>query len=120
MNLAGPPIAKYERVNPYEGMIEENYCAIQSLKKLSANSTVYLLELSPPTGKFGYLGCRNISQLAQYFILTINDKKTRLYTSVNCLNTTNRALMASIDAEMKENLVNYMKYEENNGGQSGV
>ena len=107
MNLAGKPIARFDRINPYSGMEEQNECRITNLSQLSPDSSVYLLELVGSDGrKFGYKGFQQISQLGQYFTLTINkcNTKTRLYTSVNCMNVSNRKLMARISSEMKENL----------------
>ena len=99
MNLAGKPIARFERINPYSGMEEQNECKILNLRQLSHDSSVYLLELVGSDGKkFKYKGFQHISQLGQYFTLTINkcNTKTRLYTSVNCMNLSNRKLMAAI------------------------
>ena len=36
MSLAGPPIAKFSRVNPYLGMIEQNECKVERMTKLSS------------------------------------------------------------------------------------
>ena len=99
MDLAGKPIAKFDRINPYSGMEEQNECKILNLRQLSHDSSVYLLELVGSDGKkFKYKGFQHISQLGQYFTLTINkcNTKTRLYTSVNCMNLSNRKLMAAI------------------------
>ena len=74
------------------------------MRKLSKNSVVYLVELKGAESHFKYKGFQDISQLGQYFTLTLNNKKTRLYTSVNCMNSYNRALMANIAPEMIEHL----------------
>ena len=86
-------------------MEEENECAIFNLQQLSRDSSVYLLELIPKNeGRFEYKVFQDVSQLGQYFTLMINNKKTRLYTSVNCMNSSNRALMVSIAPEMKDQM----------------
>lgn len=70
------------------------------VRKLWEKSKVNLVELSPKVGRWEYEGIQKISQLGQYHCLTINDKKSRLYTVVNCMQKTNRALMNSITPEM--------------------
>lgn len=43
--------------------------------------------------RFIFNGYTNLKQYGQYYSLTINDKNTRLYTSVNCLCPRNVGLM---------------------------
>ena len=61
------------------------------------------MELRGKGGQFQYAGFQSISQLGQYFTLSINGAKTRLYTSVNCMSATNRWLMGEISEEMRGN-----------------
>ena len=103
LNLAGPPLAKFERYNPYPSMSDSNECEIQSLRELNKASSVYLIQLSSKGDPFHYAGFQSISQLGQYYTVTINDRKTRLYTSVNCMNASNRQLMGEIAGEMNDN-----------------
>lgn len=55
----------------------------------------YLVSASP-LSSFLYKGYENLSQLGKYFALTINNKKTRLYSVVNFLNPLNLQLMGLI------------------------
>ena len=84
-------------------MSDSNECVVESLRELNKASSVYLLQLSSKGAQFQYAGFQSVSQLGQYFTVTINDRKTRLYTSVNCMSTSNRQLMAEIAEEMNDN-----------------
>jgi hypothetical protein len=53
----------------------------------------------------------DVSQLGQYFTLNMG-RKTRLYTSVNCMNASNRALMSEISGDMGEELDRNMMEQE--------
>ena len=101
-------------------MDDENECRIETLRKLSPDSAVYLLQLAPKNGKFEYKGLQHVSQLGQYFVLTINNSKTRLYTSVNCINNSNRALMASIAEEMRDNFGELVLTKKENSSSSAM
>ena len=100
LNLAGPPLAKFDRYNPYPGMADFNDCTVSGLKQLNKGSSVYFVELAGNGSQFQYAGFQSISQLGQYFTLSINSSKARLYTTVNCMNASNRWLMGEIAEEM--------------------
>ena len=55
--------------------------------------TLYLSSLDQP---FDYRGYSCLSQIGQYYSMTVNDKKTRLYTAVNFLQKSNIRLMNKI------------------------
>ena len=93
LNLAGPPIAIFERPSYFRGMDLMNGCRVASLRRLWSQSRVFMVELAPTNGRWEYEGIHKLEQLGQYHCLTINNSKSRLYTVVNCMQPSNRALM---------------------------
>lgn len=54
------------------------------MEKFSDKSPVFIVRVCPKNN-FKYQGYTHLSELGQYYSLTIDDSKTRLYTNVNFL-----------------------------------
>lgn len=55
-------------------------------------------------GEFTFTGYSEVSQLGQYYSLTMNKKITRLYTVVNFITRQNITLLNSIIPDFKYNI----------------
>lgn len=93
LQLAGEPIAKLQNVSPYPSMSELNLATVSSMHCHDSAKRIYTVYLSSMGHEFAYNGYTQLSQIGQYYAVTINDKKTRLYTMVNFLTSRNVKLM---------------------------
>lgn len=90
----GTPVAKLGIPLPVEGFSEEQIpMRLSSLKLLSKKSQIYELLLIGEKDKLKFVGYTDVCQLGQYYSLSLNDKVTRLYTSVHFLHSENRKFM---------------------------
>ena len=78
-------------------MDELNECYLSYKELVSEKTQIYIVGFTSLNDKeFRYNGYTEITQIGQYFSLTINKKVTRLYTTVNCLSMSNRKLMEKL------------------------
>jgi hypothetical protein len=80
-------VAKIEIPPTFEGFDgTEVECMIPSLKLISKKGNIYQMCLFKKEGfPFRFVKYTDVAQLGRYFSLSINDKTTRLYTTVNFL-----------------------------------
>jgi hypothetical protein len=84
--LLDSPVAKISIPPTFDGFdTPEVECHIPDLNLVSEKGKIYQINLTKLEGSFTFLKYRDISQLGRYFSLTLNDKVTRLYTTVNFL-----------------------------------
>ena len=80
------PVARLDIEPTFHGFdAPEVECNIPTVKLISKKGKIYQMNLSKKEGKFGFLKYKDISQIGRYFTITLNDKVTRLYTTVNFL-----------------------------------
>lgn len=60
-------------------------CNIPEVRLISEKGSIYQLNLTKKEGTFTFLKYKYITQIGRYFTITLNDKVTRLYTTVNFL-----------------------------------
>jgi hypothetical protein len=102
MRLGGAPLAKFIRRSPYRNINESHECFVLRQKKLSEMSPVYFVEIASKGKDFTFDGLTDISQLGQYWTLTISDKITRLYTAINSLHQKNKDVMMHIFPQLEK------------------
>jgi hypothetical protein len=95
--MIGKPIAKLCTAPTYEGFRGEIIEADIKYKAcISEKTQIFSLGIVPKYNKIRYLGYTDVKQLGQYYSFTIIKKITRIYTSVNFLNSRNIALMTEL------------------------
>ena len=97
LQLVGKPIAKLCTPPTYEGFGSEIIEAVINYKFcISEKTQIFSLGIVPKYDRIRYLGYTDIRQLGQYYSFTIIKKITRIYTSVNFLNSRNISLMNEV------------------------
>ena len=80
------PVARIDIMPTFEGFdTTEVECNRPDLIVISEKGGIYQMNLTKKHGDFKFLKYRYVTQLGRYFGLTLNDKVTRLYTTVNFL-----------------------------------
>jgi hypothetical protein len=84
--LMDNPVARLAIQPTFEGFDKpEVECQIPHVHLISGKGNVYQINVYKKHGQFKYTKYTDITQLGRYFGLTLNDKVTRLYTTVNFL-----------------------------------
>lgn len=94
INLAGPPIAALAITPTYE-MQELTTVRISQMFCHDKNGIIHTIYFELPPGSH-FRGYTDLTQIGQYYSLTVNKKLTRLYTAVNFLQAANIRLMDQI------------------------
>lgn len=74
---------------------------------------IFTLYLSSQNQPFDYRGYSSLSQIGQYYSVTVNDRKTRLYTAVNFLHKSNIKLMAKMYPNAFPSAMDESKHDNN-------
>ena len=90
MQKIGYPIAKLVAPPTYSGMnFEVNDGVIQFMKCISEKTQIFSIGIVQKYVPLVFLGYSDVRQLGQFYSLTIDNKITRLYTTVNFLSLAN-------------------------------
>ena len=108
--LLGDPVARLSISSTFEGYdMTEVECEIPKVHMISQKGSIYQINLKKRYGsQFKFTGYRDITQLGRYFSITLNDKVTRLYTTVNFLVEENTLFM-------EKNCPGYKAWIDQNG-----
>ena len=80
------PVAKLDIMPTFEGFNSpEVQCNTPDFIVISEKGNIYQMNLTKKYGDFKFLKYRFVTQLGRYFSITLNEKVTRLYTTVNFL-----------------------------------
>lgn len=71
------------------------------MAEVSKKNQIFVMGLLKEQSEFDFMGYSEVSQLGQYYSLTMNKKLTRLYTVVNFLTRQNISLMNEIIPSIK-------------------
>jgi hypothetical protein len=95
IRLANAPIGILYNVSPYLNMVDINKVFIKKLSQPCKPKYIYIvyLALASTSSTFTFKGYEDLAQLGKCQAVTINNKKTRLYSSVNFLQKSNLDLM---------------------------
>jgi hypothetical protein len=97
LQLVGSPIAKLVTPPTYVGFgAEVNEAEIRYKKVVSEKTQIYSLGVVLKYNGIRFLGYSDVRQLGQYYSFTIAKKTTRLYTTVNFLNSENIERMMDV------------------------
>ena len=112
------PVAKLDITPTFGGFSSpEVECNIPKVHLISEKGRIYQINLSKKEGEpFKYLKYRDITQLGRYFSITLNDKTTRLYTTVNFLVEENKKFLEN-HLKISNNLI---EQPESDNTQNGI
>lgn len=94
--MAGPPIGFLASTCPFNNMDEINDVTLERCVLPCKSQQIYAPYLVSKSESFVYKGYEEVRQIGKYYAVTIIGKKTRLYTLVNFLHTSNLKLMSRI------------------------
>lgn len=94
--MAGEPIGFLASICPFGSMDELNDVTLEHMAMPCKSNLIYAPYLVSQEKSFIYQGYSDLSQLGKYYSLTIQNKKTRLYTLVNFIHVSNLELMSRI------------------------
>ena len=105
------PVAKLDILPTFEGFDHpEVECKIPKVHLLSEKGCIYQINLQKKSGTpFKFLRYRDVTQIGRYFGLSLNDKVTRLYTTVNFLVEENTKFMEKHCKNYKLGIEEYSK-----------
>lgn len=84
--LLDAPVARLQIPPTFEGLgIVEVECEPPVVRCICEKGRIYQINLRRKEGAFRFLGYTEVAQIGRYFSLSLNDKVTRLYTTVNFL-----------------------------------
>lgn len=99
MDLLGEPIGVLSVQSPYAGFSEQPMdVQLKSVSLVSERGKIYQLKVVPKnvSQDLSFSGYSDVAQLGRYFSLSLNNKVTRLYTSVNFLDSRNLQLLQRV------------------------
>ena len=91
VSLLGKPIARLEIPQLFEGFGQpEVECKVVELTEVMKGTNIYQLWLAKKKGQpFQFKKYRDLSQLGRYHTVTLNNKVTRLYSTVSFVHEEN-------------------------------
>jgi hypothetical protein len=90
LSLLGSPIAKLHIPALYAGLEDDiTEVELPTVQMISDKCSIYELRLKKKEGRFEFKGYTSLRQVGRYYALTVDNKTTRLYTSVAFLDPRN-------------------------------